>query len=283
MGKHLNPQVTDSQQYPEVNFDVYRPGMDIYDVRREILIRILRMPPFNHPARGAQAQFATVVGISASYVSRMLNEPDSPSHKRIDTEVAQKIEDRLGLPPGTLLNPVMPSRSESIVPPFVGAYMRGIDQTGESILPAQVNDRVSFTSHRPLLSWGQVKLMLSDTKLEGTSGVTMIEAPEEAEDAVLIDMPDDSMVSPSGGKSIYKGDRLVLSRALAPMARPGQILLVCDSSGEFYIRRMKAVRHGVWAAVPLNTAAYESLQSDQDGLVVVAVVTFRRESLIDGL
>jgi hypothetical protein len=98
-----------------VNTSVYLAVMDIYESRR-LVVQKLIAAKFD----GKQAAFAAAIGRSPSYVSRMLTkEGQGKAMKRIDTKMAQHIEDKLDLPTGTVLSPVIdraPSPSENAPP-----------------------------------------------------------------------------------------------------------------------------------------------------------------------
>lgn len=80
----------------------------------------------------------------------------------------------------------------------------------------------------------------------------------------LVAMPDDSMTP-----RVRAGKRLVLDSTQAPS--PGDGVLVADRDGNAYLRTYRKGRSGAWQAVPLNDA-YQTLDSDQDGLRVLAVL-----------
>ena len=76
--------------------------------------------------------------------------------------------------------------------------------------------------------------------------------------------PDDSM-SPR----IRQGQSVTFSTNEVP--RPGDGVLVCDSSGDTYIRVYRAKRAGVWEAHADNDA-FRPLENVADGLTVLAVL-----------
>ena len=71
--------------------------MDKYEARRQAVQRII-----DDRCQGNQSDFARVVGINASYVSRMLFPPGKDGAKRIGDDLAEKIEIAFGLPYGSL-------------------------------------------------------------------------------------------------------------------------------------------------------------------------------------
>jgi hypothetical protein len=78
-----------------------------------------------------------------------------------------------------------------------------------------------------------------------------------------VNMPDDSM-----HPFLRPGHTLRFARDEAP--RAGDWVLVSDSTGAAYVRVYRQRRPGYWQAAPLNEA-YDALDSERDGLVVLAV------------
>lgn len=76
--------------------------MDIYDLRRAVVVRLIETMFDNN-----QAAFSTATGISRSYVNRMLKPQSDATHKKIGTDMAVRLEAvaALELEPGTLLDP----------------------------------------------------------------------------------------------------------------------------------------------------------------------------------
>lgn len=99
----------------------------------------------------------------------------------------------------------------------------------------------------PLLAWGSLMLM----------------------EAVLrqfrVAMPDDSMAPRLRQGQVARFDRDL-------EARPGDAVLVQDDHGRTYVRMYRERRPGLWEAHPVNDA-YQSLDSERDGLQLVAVLT----------
>jgi hypothetical protein len=250
--------------------------MDIYEVRRQILLYVVRNDQRFGESRGWQARFAKFIGMKPSYVSRIMSEPDAKDHKRIDTAVATRLEEALKLVDGTLLNPKLPGRNEAILTPHKRA-----DEVGNSS-PKPSLTSATITRARPLLSWAQVNLMLdSYDALQGVPGVQFVSSPADDDagpNVKLVDMPDDS-----NAPRILEGDRLTFDPDLRHQARPGHIVLVRDKHGEQHIRMYKRAHPGAWQAAPLNSALYEPLYSDRDGLEVLAVAVARRENLLNGV
>jgi transcriptional regulator with XRE-family HTH domain len=89
--------------------------MDIYEARRQVVLRLIRSR-----FGGSQAEFAAKTGIPPSYVTRMLKEAGATSFKRIGDDMALKIENKLDLEPGSVLNPVAgrePAKAQPAAPP----------------------------------------------------------------------------------------------------------------------------------------------------------------------
>lgn len=127
----------------------------------------------------------------------------------------------------------------------------------------------------PLLSWGQVELMLEDnSSLIGSSGIDFADASDEdiGSRTKYLVMPDDSM-SPR----ISEGDRLTVEPDWRP--EPGEITLFRDSSGAYHVRVFRQIRPGHFQAAPANTTDYATLDSIADGLTPIGVITARREFL----
>lgn len=100
----------------------------------------------------------------------------------------------------------------------------------------------------------------------------LLSAGDSVPSRFVLAMPDGSM-SPT----TPQGTLLVLERDTPPT--PGHGVLVRDAHGIHYIRRYQQASAGRWQAQAANQA-YATLQSDQDGLVIVAVVTGRFSGLI---
>ena len=77
-------------------------------------------------------------------------------------------------------------------------------------------------------------------------------------------MPDDSMAP-----RVRRGD--VVRFSCDAQARPGDGVLVSDAQVQLFFRVYRQAKPGAWEAQPLNDA-YTALQSDRDGLRVVAVL-----------
>ena len=78
-------------------------------------------------------------------------------------------------------------------------------------------------------------------------------------------MPDDAMAP-----RIAKGTVLIFGRGHAPS--PGDGVLVKDRDGRMHVRRYRQGRGGTWEAQAINEAAFSMLDSERDGLIVIAVL-----------
>lgn len=88
---------------PWVKPDVYLQEMDIYEARRQVLADLLRRKFENK-----RAQLARDAQVSPSYLTRLLQPPgEGKAFKRIETDMALKLEQNLGLAPGSLLSPLL--------------------------------------------------------------------------------------------------------------------------------------------------------------------------------
>lgn len=63
----------------------------------------------------------------------------------------------------------------------------------------------------------------------------------------------------------------VVEFAVGEAPRPGDGVLVRDSTGALYFRIYRQRRPGAWEAHPVNDA-FQALESERDGLSVVAVL-----------
>jgi SOS-response transcriptional repressor LexA len=80
--------------------------MDIYEARRRLLERLIRTK-----CDSSNANFSAKTGIAPSYVTRMLKPEGEKSRKKIDTDIAMRIEAALDLEPGSMLHPAALSYS----------------------------------------------------------------------------------------------------------------------------------------------------------------------------
>jgi phage repressor protein C with HTH and peptisase S24 domain len=87
--------------------------------------------------------------------------------------------------------------------------------------------------------------------------------PMSAPNRFAVKCPDDSM-SPF----LRPGAVIYLERALTP--KPGDIVLVQDLEGRFYLRLYRPRTSTAWEGKPLNDL-YQSLDSEREGLTLTAV------------
>jgi transcriptional regulator with XRE-family HTH domain len=87
----------------------------------------------------------------------------------------------------------------------------------------------------------------------------------ELPDVFKLAAPDASMAP-----KVPQGTMVEFTRSLSP--RPGDGVLVKDREGHFYLRIYREKRPGHWEAYAINEA-YSPLDSQADGLAVVAVLT----------
>ena len=88
----------------------------------------------------------------------------------------------------------------------------------------------------------------------------------------VVTMPDDSM---SG--SVERGARLYFETAGQPA--PGEGVIVGDRSGNRYLRRYSRGSGASWQAQAANPSS-DTLDSDRDGLTVLAVMKGRMEGAV---
>ena len=94
---------------PRVNPDLYLSDVDIYELRRAVIRRVIDLK-FD----GNQAAFAKAAVMEPSYVSRVLATEEGKAKKRLAEDLARRLESipALGLRPGELVDPHPPSRNE---------------------------------------------------------------------------------------------------------------------------------------------------------------------------
>lgn len=115
------------------------------------------------------------------------------------------------------------------------------------VAPRVAHDLSQFKpEHAPLLDWGA---LMEATKLAQIFWTTL---------------PDDSMAPRAPA-----GKRVCFDRGMTPM--PGDGVLVADALGAVYFRLYRAGPAGRWTAAALNSA-YQDLESERDGLRVLAVL-----------
>lgn len=114
--------------------------------------------------------------------------------------------------------------------------------------PVQVGHRVSQwrPEYAPHLTWGEQM------------------SKEELPPLFWVALPDDSMAprAPAGRNICFEKETI---------PKPGDGVLVVDQAGSMYFRQYRAGAAGRWTAHAVNPA-YEDLDSERDGLQVLAVL-----------
>lgn len=113
---------------------------------------------------------------------------------------------------------------------------------------------------------GAVAQVLSDTAVSYAPRFTweQIMALPTLPPTFRVAVVDDSMAP-----RVRSGE--VVEFAVGESPRPGDGVLVRDNAGALYFRLYRQRRPGAWEAHPVNDA-YQALDSERDGLVVVAVL-----------
>lgn len=83
-------------------------------------------------------------------------------------------------------------------------------------------------------------------------------------DVFRVEVPDDAMAD-----RVMKGHLVRFDKRIDP--RPGDGVLVADTSGAWYFRQYSPGAQGRFSAVARNSA-YQMLDSERDGLEVLAVL-----------
>lgn len=186
--------------------------------------------------RGGQARLAEAAKTTAAAVSMWVK----GDTQEIDGNVAMNIERATGWRAAWLISGDLPKRSDQAAPEpsrQVGAKIRILD---------------AFTIP-PLMTWEE--LMSATTPLPE---LIRLAAPDDA-------LPDEAPL----------GTELIMSTTAA--ARRGDIVLVRDQAGNLYLRLYAEGRAGGWRAVtPRRDDVYLSLDSEADGLTLVAVAEWGR-------
>lgn len=111
---------------------VYLSRMDIFEVRRQAVLKLIAGPRFG----GSRAAFSRDTGINQSYVTRMLKPIGDANGKRIADNMAFKIEDSLSLPPGSIHSPghlLSPAEREEGIERARQRAVRVVDSLGEAV------------------------------------------------------------------------------------------------------------------------------------------------------
>ena len=101
---------------PWVKPDVYLADMDIYEARRQVLADLL-----HRKFQDRRSDLAREAQVSPSYLTRLLQAPgEGKAFKRIETDMALKLEQNLGLQQGALLSPILERGRPDLVLPVGG-------------------------------------------------------------------------------------------------------------------------------------------------------------------
>jgi phage repressor protein C with HTH and peptisase S24 domain len=110
--------------------------MDINKLRVDALKAVM--------AGASQKDFANLHGLDASYLSQILN-----GHRNLGEKAAANLEEKIGLPPGSLVNPSAPGEK-----PTVRSGLSAIDQLKQSLskvkgFSAEARDRIVAAAEEP--------------------------------------------------------------------------------------------------------------------------------------
>lgn len=191
-----------------VNANRYPWVMDLFESRRLAVQRLIDGPRFG----GSQAAFSLAADIPPSYVTRMLKPAGTKDSKKIGDEMALKIEDKLGLPRGEMLQPALVANEKSSPYGRGGLRAQTLSQAEPMIIPQPI-------------AWEELMGELPPT--------------------FTLEMQDDSMAD-----ELRKGARVIFS--IAETARAQDIVLIADGSNNHYVREYRERTPGHWKAVALN-------------------------------
>lgn len=181
----------------------------------------------------SQADLARAAGIKQPSVADWLN----GKTKSLKAETARKVAALIGCDQNWLGSGVGSPQWREANPATEGAPMRG----GVAQLESH-----PLTPHSPLLTWGE-------------------DMNKDLPPRFRVAAPDDSMAP-----RVRAGEVLEFQTGLP--ARPGDGVLVQDDAGNFYFRLYRERRPGHWEAHAISDA-YQALDSQRDGLRVLAVLT----------
>lgn len=127
-------------------------------------------------------------------------------------------------------------------------------------------DNAPYTVNEGVAHYSSLKAATVD-KLCPTAWEALMKIGDRAElpEYFSTEMPDDSMAP-----RVRAGAILIFDRDVEP--RPGDGILLRDRDGEQYFRLFKQRSKDVWEAHALNEA-YPALESERDGLELLAVLT----------
>lgn len=218
----------------------------IEDIRHANLLRLLQELGGGN-ARGQIAKLADLTGRSHSQISQLKNRSahsGSGKPRNIGPEMAREIEAACGKPRGWM------DTSQLAAQEPAGRWLEsqhanaGLD-TGRGS-QAQILS-LPDVEDAPFITWEALSMEPKKPSL------------------FRVEMPDDSMAP-----RIRVGHVVRIDTTMHP--RAGDAALVRDNEGRHYVRLYRERRPGLWEAAPINQA-YQPLQSDVDGLVVVGVLT----------
>lgn len=126
-------------------------------------------------------------------------------------------------------------------------------------------DQVSSTAETAPRLWGATPLPIEPLPVSNAPKVTWGEQSMHRLPATFSTaIPDDSMAP-----RVRRGDIVRFSRDTAP--RPGDGVLLTDTSGNWFFRIYRERRPGEWEAHPLNDA-YQPMDGKEDKLQILAVL-----------
>lgn len=206
--------------------------MDLYEARRQALLRLVNGEPYG----GSQAAFCRAAGIAPSYLTRMLKPEGHRDRKRIGDEIAMRLETALRLPSGDLVSPVLGQVGEMAV----------------RIVPSS-SIQAHALSHQPF----------DHPLLKREELMSLEEVPARFTFA----LEDDAMgdFGRAGTEVLFqavKGDA---------EAKLGAGILVKDRRGDLHVRRKVQGRSASHYLAAAPNGVYRSLDSEADGLQILAV------------
>ena len=219
-----------------------------------------------------QADLCRVIGKSDAYVSKLLGKKSSFGEK-----AARFIEEKCKKPRGWL-DEIHPSHAYA--EPHATALVAAEKTPPGSILHTPVIQSAAFISPPlgdsliPVITWEHIEMLELDNADPRLNSCA--QAPAEGASGSKtkwIIMNDES-----GGDRFPIGARLKVDADLqrTPI-KPGRYVVVKDARGSYAVRRYVQVSGAHFRAEALNDA-FAPLDSERDGLIVVAVVT---QALID--
>ena len=121
----------------------------------------------------------------------------------------------------------------------------------------------------PVLAWADIEHMLDTENAALKQKAPHLESfAASSAKAKFVQMPDDSMAP-----EIQPGDHVLFDPTEAP--RAGDVVLVKLPGGEHFVRTFRPRTAYIFAAAPVN-AAYQALDSQTDGAIVVGVMVEHR-------